>query len=140
MDIWPSHVKVFTDGASRGNPGPASIGVIFYDLTDQILDTFKARLGTQTNNFAEYMAVIKALSLGQDHGVSHIEVYSDSQLLVYQMQKKYKVKSPPIRKLYIQAQELIQGFVRVQFFHIPRESNTIADQLANEALDELGLL
>ena len=128
-------IKVFTDGASRGNPGPAALGVAFYDESNVLLAEFKQHLGVQTNNYAEYMAVIKALEISLDKGAKFLDIYCDSQLLVKQMSGEYKVKSPTIRELFIQAKKLTEQFPRVSFHHVKREFNKKADALANQALD-----
>ena len=135
IKTWPKQIKVFTDGASRGNPGPAAIGMVFYDSADQIVDEYKEKLGAQTNNFAEYMAVIRALELSDKKSVTDIQFYSDSQLLVRQMIGQYKVKAPQIKDLYMQAKKLVEKFNSVEFHHVRREFNKEADALANEALD-----
>jgi ribonuclease HI len=129
------HLKVFTDGASRGNPGPAAIGIVFYDLNDQALGDHKESLGSQTNNYAEYMAVIRALEICQDHPVERIDFYCDSQLLVKQMLGEYKVKAPQIKPLFEKAKSLVKSFSAVGFHHVRREMNKEADALANQALD-----
>ncbi len=128
-------IKIFTDGASRGNPGPAALGVAFYDENNVLLAEFKQHLGVQTNNYAEYMAVIKALEISLDKGAKLLDIYCDSQLLVKQMSGEYKVKSPTIRALFIRAKKLTEQFHRVSFHHIKREFNKKADALANQALD-----
>lgn len=128
-------VKVFTDGASRGNPGPAAIGVVFYDSTDTLLAEHKEVLGEQTNNYAEYMAVIRAMEICKEKSVSKVDFYCDSQLLVKQMLGEYKVKAPQIKPLYEKARSLSQSFTKVGFFHVRREFNKEADALANQALD-----
>ncbi len=130
-------VKIFTDGASRGNPGPAALGVVFYDENNTLLAEFKQCLGNQTNNYAEYMAVIKALEISLDRGARSLDVYCDSQLLVRQMSGEYKVKSPQIKELFIQTRQLTRQFLRVSFHHVKREFNKEADALANQALDGL---
>lgn len=131
----PKQVKIYTDGASRGNPGPASIGIVFYDEADNRVSDYKESLGDQTNNYAEYMAVIKALELCQQAGVSSAQFYCDSQLLVKQMLGEYKVKAPQIKDLYLKAKALTDSLDRVGFNHVRREFNKEADALANEALD-----
>ncbi len=130
-------IKVYTDGASRGNPGPAAIGIVFYGPDDQCLLEHKERLGTQTNNYAEYMAVIRALELAGDKGTQFVDVYCDSQLLVKQMLGEYKVKAPQIKPLYLQVKALTANFQKVGFHHVRREFNVEADALANQALDQL---
>ena len=131
----PEKVKVFTDGASRGNPGPAALGVAFYDENDTPLTEFKESLGMQTNNYAEYMAVIKALEISLDQGVKFLHIYCDSELLVKQMSGEYKVKSPHIRELFIKAKKFTEKLSHVSFHHVKREFNKKADALANQALD-----
>ena len=131
----PSEVKVFTDGASRGNPGPASIGIVFYDSSHSRVGEHCEKLGEQTNNYAEYMAVIRALELCDQAGVETAAFYCDSQLLVRQMIGQYKVKAPQIIPLYQQAKELCQKLKNTEFHHVKREQNKEADALANQALD-----
>ena len=133
----PKKVKAFTDGASRGNPGPAAIGIVFYNYSDEVVGEFKETLGMQTNNYAEYMAVIRALEIGVEKGVQFLDFYCDSQLLVKQMMGEYKVKSPQIKELFVQAKELVRQFNEVGFNHVRREFNKEADALANQALDSL---
>ena len=129
-------VKVFTDGASRGNPGPSAIGMVFYNENNKQLLEFKEYLGTQTNNYAEYMAVIRALEISQKQNVRSLDFYCDSQLLVRQMSGEYKVKAPQIKELFIRAKKLVKDFSHVGFHHIKREQNKHADALANQALNE----
>lgn len=129
------HLKIFTDGASRGNPGPAAIGIVFYDLNDHAVGDYKEPLGEQTNNYAEYMAVIRAMELCADQQVTQIDFYCDSQLLVKQMLGEYKVKAPQIKPLFDQAKKLVGSFKSVGFHHVRREFNKEADALANQALD-----
>ena len=126
---------LFTDGASRGNPGPAGAGVLI-KKGDQIVDELRVFLGTKTNNEAEYMAVILGLECAHMHKFKYIKVYSDSQLLVKQLQGTYKVKAPTLQPLFAKAKEILSGFDSVEFLWIPREQNTRADALANEAIDE----
>ena len=135
MQEWPKQVKVYTDGASRGNPGPSAIGMVFYDSSDNILEEYGEKLGEQTNNFAEYMAVIRSLEICLKNKVDVIDFYSDSQLMVRQMTGEYKVKAPQIKELFLQAQELKRKFQTVRFYHVRREFNKEADALANQALD-----
>lgn len=133
--MFTKQMKVFTDGASRGNPGPAAIGIVFYDSDDTLMGEHKEKLGDQTNNYAEYMAVIRAMELAQGKDVDRLDFYSDSQLLVKQMLGEYKVKAPQIKPLFTQARELTRKFNKVGFHHVRREFNKEADALANEALD-----
>ncbi len=133
--VFPEEIKVFTDGASRGNPGPASIGIVFYDPSSKIVAEHKERLGLQTNNYAEYTAVIRALEICQKQKVKAVQVFCDSELLVKQMKGLYKVKAPQIQPLYLKAKQLVSQFDKVDFNHVRRELNKEADALANQALD-----
>ncbi|HRK07889.1 MAG TPA: ribonuclease HI family protein [Pseudobdellovibrionaceae bacterium] len=132
---WPESVVVHTDGACRGNPGPSSIGLHFIDSQGGDLDRVGERIGTQTNNYAEYTAVIRALEVAARHGVRRLTVRSDSELMVRQMQGVYKVKSEAIRPLFERVQQLQRQFAEVRFEHVRREFNAEADRLANLALD-----
>jgi ribonuclease HI len=132
---WPESVVVHTDGACRGNPGPSSIGLHFLDTQGADLDRVGERIGTQTNNYAEYTAVIRALEVAARHGVRRLTVRSDSELMVRQMQGVYKVKSEAIRPLFERVQQLQRQFAEVRFEHVRREFNAEADRLANLALD-----
>jgi ribonuclease HI len=129
------HAKIFTDGGARGNPGPAGIGVVieFFEKTY----TFKEYIGETTNNQAEYSALLLALKEAKDLGVSTADIYMDSLLIVNQMLQKFKVKEPELAKLFVRAWNLVQGFEKVSFHHIPREKNKEADALVNMALDEV---
>jgi ribonuclease HI len=133
--ILPKQVKVYSDGASRGNPGPAALGIVFYNIKDELVGEFKEKLGYQTNNYAEYMAMIRGLEICLKSGVEVIDFYCDSQLLVRQMIGEYKVKAPQIKELFLVAKKLEIKFKKVGFHHIRREFNTEADALANQALD-----
>jgi ribonuclease HI len=132
---WPTNVIVYTDGASRGNPGPASIGIYVTDSESQVLDEYGECLGTQTNNFAEYTAVVRALEIARDRGAKSVVLRSDSELMVKQMTGLYKVKSAVIKPLHEKVMALKKHFVAVKFEHVRREFNRDADRIANEALD-----
>ncbi|HUY15377.1 MAG TPA: ribonuclease HI family protein [Terriglobia bacterium] len=123
------------DGASRGNPGPASYGVAIRNSQGERLAGLSGRLGRATNNFAEYQALIAALEYALKNGHARVEIRSDSELLVYQMSGSYKVKSPTLRPLHDRAQQLARRFERFSVRHVPREENREADRLANQALD-----
>lgn len=131
-----STIDIFTDGASRGNPGPASIGIVFKDSSGKTILTHSEALGEQTNNYAEYLAVMRALEISLQKGFDFVNFYSDSQLLIYQMLGKYKVKSPSILQLYTNCVSLVKKLKKVSWNHIPRELNSEADALANHALDQ----
>lgn len=123
------------DGASRGNPGAAAYGVRVCDAAGREVARLGGYLGRQTNNFAEYQGLIAALEWAVEHDIDVFEVRSDSQLLVRQMQGRYKVKSPTLRPLFERASSLKAQLPRVRLVHVRRESNVEADSLANEVLD-----
>ncbi len=124
------------DGGSRGNPGPASYGVVIRDARGEIAARLKKYIGRMTNNVAEYYGLIAALDYAQSHGIRALRVESDSELLVKQMRGQYKVKSEDLRPLYERARKMSQGFESFRIDHVYREQNREADALANEALDE----
>jgi ribonuclease HI len=124
------------DGGSRGNPGPASYGVVIRDPRGQVVAKLKKYIGRTTNNVAEYYGLIAALDYAQQHGIRALRIESDSELLVRQMRGEYKVKSPELRPLYERARKMAQTFDSFKIDHVYREQNAEADALANEALDE----
>ncbi|KUO51453.1 MAG: hypothetical protein APF76_13905 [Desulfitibacter sp. BRH_c19] len=128
-------INVYTDGASRGNPGKAAIGVIIYDLYGQVLREENEFIGVATNNVAEYKAVIRGLEVSTELGATGVTLYADSQLLVRQLAGEYRVKNEGLKPLYQQAKELTKNFKKFKAIHIPREQNKEADKLANLALD-----
>jgi len=128
-------VTVWTDGAARGNPGPAAIGVIIRDGEGRLISRLSRRIGTTTNNQAEYRAVIAALEEAIRLGATHVELNSDSELVVRQLNGSYRVRKAALKPLYRRVKELeglLQGFTVT---HIPRQQNTEADKLTNAALD-----
>lgn len=129
------HITIYTDGGARGNPGPAAIGVVFKD-GEKTVNEYKEFIGDTTNNQAEYRAVLKALEIADEQGYTHLEFFIDSQLVVEQLNKNYKVKDKGLQQLFLEAWNSIQNFKKVTFTHIPREENTHADRLVNEAIDE----
>lgn len=133
----PETVLVHTDGASRGNPGPAAIGVVIAEPSGRVLLEFGEALSPTTNNVAEYTAVIRALERALELGARRVQVQMDSQLVVRQLNGSYRVKHPDMLPLYRRVLELIQRFDEVTFAHVPREENTEADRLANAALDRV---
>jgi ribonuclease HI len=133
-------VSVYTDGGSRGNPGHSGFGVVIYNDARQIIAQISKYIGLATNNEAEYSALIESLLWLRDnssiHQVSEVTFYSDSQLMVRQLQGRYKVKAPNILPLFNQAKTLLNSLnFNYQFSDIPREQNSLADQLANDAMD-----
>jgi ribonuclease HI len=131
----PAH-QANIDGAARGNPGPASYGVIIRDGGGELVAKLKKYIGRMTNNVAEYYALIAALDYAESHGIRSLRVESDSELMVKQMQGQYKVKSEDLRPLFERAKKMSMGFQSFRIDHIYREQNREADALANEALDE----
>lgn len=128
-------VVIHTDGASRGNPGPASIGVVIAGQDGRVLVEFGEALQPTTNNVAEYTAVVRALERAAGLGARRVRMMMDSQLVVRQLNGSYRVKHADMIPLYRRVLELIQRFDSVTFEHVPREQNVEADRLANQALD-----
>jgi ribonuclease HI len=126
------------DGGSRGNPGPASYGVVIRDPRGETVARLKKYIGRMTNNVAEYYGLIAALDYAQSHGIGALRVESDSELLVKQMRGQYKVKNADLRPLFERAKKMSQALESFRIDHIYREQNREADALANEALDETG--
>lgn len=124
------------DGGSRGNPGPASYGVVVRDGKGEIAARLKKYIGHNTNNVAEYFALIAALDYAQTHGIRSLRVESDSELLVKQMRGQYKVKSEDLKPLFERAKKMSQGLEYFRIEHVYRDRNAEADALANQALDE----
>ena len=129
-----------TDGGARGNPGPAAIGVAYRAGDWQ--ENFELYIGNQTNNYAEYMAVKCALEewprlkLSKDLDIDRVSFRLDSQLVVFQLQGKYKVKEPTLKRLHTEVSELLMQLgIPYQFGYVPRAQNASADRLVNHALD-----
>jgi ribonuclease HI len=128
-------LEVFTDGASRGNPGQASVGVFFRQKNGPALCVYSATIGRATNNQAEYQAVLHALELCHRWSVSRVHLYLDSELVVRQLLGVYRVKSQDLLPLYQQSMHLARQLREFRVSHLPRGRNTYADKLANQALD-----
>jgi ribonuclease HI len=129
--VYLAHI----DGASRGNPGPAAYAVVIRDPAGQVVLELAKRLGLETNNVAEYYALLAALDYATSRGIGALRVRSDSELLVRQMQGRYKVRSADLRPLYERASKLARQLAYLAIEHVPREQNRDADRLANVALD-----
>jgi ribonuclease HI len=129
-------MRVYSDGAARGNPGPAGAGAVLVEPNGQVVDRIGKYLGIQTNNFAEYMGLLLGLRRVKELGVQEVEVYADSELMIRQLAGRYQVKSASLRPLYEEALELLNGFSRVKLVHVPREMNSAADEMSNRAIDE----
>ena len=128
-------VIIFTDGGSRGNPGPSALGVYITDGAGKVLKEHKRYLGTQTNNHAEYQAIIDGLVEAKKLGATEVAMKMDSELAVKQLNRVYRVKNPGIAVQYLEVSRLVAGFSKVTFTHVRREYNKEADRLVNEALD-----
>lgn len=123
------------DGGSRGNPGPAGIGVVLSAADGQTLVTLGRFIGRATNNVAEYKALITALQQARALGARTVKILGDSELVVKQMRGEYRVKNADLRVLYDEARALLRGFDAATIDHNYRESNALADKLANKAMD-----
>ena len=127
--------KLSTDGGARGNPGPAAYGYVLEAEDGTVLDARGETIGVATNNVAEYRALIAGLEKAVELGIDELEVVSDSELLVKQMQGEYRVKNEALRELNDEANFLERKLGRVRYTAVRREHNELADQLVNEALD-----
>ncbi len=140
------NLKIYTDGGARGNPGPAACGAVIKNEKGEIILEASKFIGIATNNQAEYRALILALekareilSLGKNAKSyiknKNLECYLDSELVVKQLNREYKIKNEGLKPLFAQARDLISNFNSVKFIYIPREQNKLADKLANKELD-----
>jgi ribonuclease HI len=127
--------KLSTDGGARGNPGPAAYGYVLETDDGTVLDARGERIGVATNNVAEYRALVAGLEKAVELGIDELEVVSDSELLVKQMQGEYRVKNEALRELNEEANFLERKLGRVRYKAVRREHNELADKLVNEALD-----
>lgn len=132
-------VKLFTDGGSRGNPGPAAYGFVLEAEDGTVLAAHGETIGVATNNVAEYRALIAGLERALELAVDKVDVISDSELLVKQMRGEYKVKNEALRDLVVQASRLARQVGTVTYTAVRREHNELADRLVNEALDAADL-
>jgi ribonuclease HI len=131
--------KLFTDGGSRGNPGPAAYAFVLEAEDGTVLDARGEAFGVATNNVAEYAALVAGLERAVEAGVDELEVVSDSELLVKQMRGEYRVKNRALQDLFLDASRLAHKVGRVTYTAVRREHNTLADGLVNEALDAAAL-
>lgn len=127
---------MFTDGGARGNPGPAATGIVIKNESNKTIDSFGEYLSEQTNNFAEYSALIAGLKKAKELGATEVECILDSELIVKQMRREYKVKEPTLQKKFIEAYNATMQFKKVTFKHTLRENNKEADAIVNRILDE----
>jgi ribonuclease HI len=127
--------RLFTDGGARGNPGPAAYGFVLETEDGTVLAAEGEAIGVATNNVAEYSALVAGLKKALELHVPDVEVVSDSELLVKQMRGEYRVKNEALRALFVEASALAGGLASVEYRHVKRAHNELADRLVNEALD-----
>ncbi len=141
MRYGEEKLLIYTDGASRGNPGHSAYGFVLLFENEEVVHEENGYIGKTTNNRAEYRAVINALEKAKDFHDGRVKLFSDSNLIVKQMKGVWRVKNQDIRKLHGSAKELIKYFEEVCFEHVPRENRYVsrADKLCNEKLDERNL-
>jgi ribonuclease HI len=132
--LW--RVRVYSDGAARGNPGPSGAGAVLVEPGGQVVDRVGKYLGIQTNNYAEYMGLLLGLRRARELGIREIEVFADSELMIRQLGGRYQVRSSYLKPLYKEALKLLNDFSRVKLVHVPREMNAAADEMSNRAIDE----
>jgi probable phosphoglycerate mutase len=131
--------RLFTDGGARGNPGPAAYAYVLEAEDGTVLDARGEAIGTATNNVAEYRALLAGLESALAAGITQLEVVSDSELLVKQMNGEYRVKNEALRALSLEAARLARRVGKVSYTAVRREQNELADRLVNEALDATDL-
>jgi len=129
-----SRFTVNVDGGARGNPGPAAIGVVLRD-GGEVVEEVGETIGEATNNVAEYRALLRGIELAAEHGATELELVGDSELVVRQVEGRYKVKNAGMKKLHEEVKRALRGFDSWSIRHVRRESNADADRLVNEALD-----
>ena len=128
-------VVVHVDGGARGNPGPAAAAAVISSPGGEVLDEAAQRIGTATNNVAEYRGLLLGLARARELGADEVEVVNDSELVAKQVNGLYKVKHPDMRPLHAQAMRALSGFDRWTVRSVPRAENAGADALVNQALD-----
>jgi ribonuclease HI len=127
---------VYTDGGSRGNPGPAWCGVFVADQDGNSVEKRFKYIGVATNNIAEYTAALLGISRAIDLGATEFELRADSKLVIEQLSGNYKIKNPELKKIFLEIQERIgKWWGKISFIHVYREQNTEADRLSNVAMD-----
>ena len=132
-------LNIYTDGGAKGNPGPAAIGIVFKNEKGEIIWQKNQSIGQATNNQAEYEAILYALKHANRYHPKKIRVFSDSELVVKQLQGKYKIKEPDIQKLFLRAWNKKLDFQDIEFHLIPREQNQEADRLVKSILNQKSL-
>jgi len=129
-------LRVFSDGAARGNPGPAGAGAVLMKEDGSVVAKCGKYLGVQTNNVAEYAALVLGLETALRLGANEVEVVADSELMIRQLSGAYRVKSPGLKPLFEQVTGLLARFRKHSARHVPRAQNTLADEMSNRAIDE----
>jgi ribonuclease HI len=129
-----SRLTVNVDGGARGNPGPAAIGVVVRDGSG-VLEEVGETIGEATNNVAEYKALLRGIQLAAERGATELELVGDSELVVRQVEGRYKVKNAGMKELHEEAKQALRNFDSWSIRHVRREKNADADRLVNEALD-----
>ncbi len=132
---FPKEIKMFADGGSRGNPGPSASGYVLMDMDNNVLTEKGIYLGITTNNQAEYQAVKFGLEDALKNGAREVAVYLDSLLVVNQMKGVFKIKNRDLWPIHVAIQDIIKQLKKVNFTHVPRELNKLADAEVNKALD-----
>lgn len=127
---------IYTDGGARGNPGPSGIGAVLKNIKGETIAEISEFIGNGTNNQAEYQAVLAGLKKAKELGAEELDLFLDSELVVKQLKREYKVKNVDLAILYVKVHNLILGFKKITFTHIRREFNKEADLLANLAMDK----
>jgi ribonuclease HI len=130
-----SRLTVNVDGGARGNPGPAAIGIVVRDDQGEVLREVGETIGEATNNVAEYRALLRGIELAAEHGAEALELIGDSELIVRQVEGRYKVKNAGMKELHEEVKGALRGFDSWSIRHVRRESNADADRLVNQALD-----
>ena len=129
------HAIVYTDGASRGNPGPSGIGVVVRNESHDVIETYAGYVGVTTNNHVEYQALIKGLQMALARGCTEVSMRLDSQVVVRQVLGEYRVKDTRLELLHAWVMDLLGRFDRWEIAHVRREMNAFADKLANDGID-----
>ncbi len=129
-------LQVWSDGAARGNPGPAGIGALVQAPDGTVVAEVSEGIGVATNNVAEYRAALAGLRAARDHGASEVHLRADSRLLIEQLAGRFRVKNPTLQRLHHEVRSVLAEFDRVRLEHVPRERNRAADRLANRGVDD----
>ena len=138
LPVLKKRLFIYIDGASRGNPGPAGVGVIIYGEKKKLVDELCEYIGKTTNNVAEYQALLIALERARSLGAKALTIYSDCELLVRQMAGEYRVKDKTLKNFYQKARENLKNFRKVDIRYIARKRNKRADRLANKGINLKG--